>query len=167
MLYEENGRITTVFWEWRHKVILLCTVSLGGVLAAAAWLYERDLKGIVATPFFFGTIVFLLCAQLERRIAEILIECYVRGSNLEKRLIESDGWAAARTWNYTAFRYRNRSNALPKGEEMNLSKPPKWSFTKMLRPAYLALAVICGLVAVSVIVVAVAHPGSLNPHSPK
>lgn len=134
-LYEENGRIAAVFWEWRHKVILLSVSTLAGVLAISSWMYERELRGLLWVPFTLGSFIFLLCWRLERRIATVLIGSYRRGRLMERMAMRTDvRWRIA-GGAYSSFAVR------PEGV-MRAGRPPlKNSFARLLRWTYIGLAI--------------------------
>jgi hypothetical protein len=153
LAYEENGRVTAVFWEWRHKVILLAATTLGAVTAIAAWLYDRDLRWVLSVPFAIGAVILFSCSHFERRIAGILEQCYHRGLWLEAGLLAHDQWFFGV---YTPFAIR------PQGV-MRAKKPPRKSFSLILRWGYPSLAVILVGVATAVLVIQKFEPRWLEP----
>ena len=41
-LYEENAKVTAIFWEWRHKVLTHFFGVSGALLAVTGWLYSAS-----------------------------------------------------------------------------------------------------------------------------
>lgn len=158
VFYEENGRVATVFWEWRHKVILLAVSTLAGMLAAFAWLYDRDLPHILWAPFLVGSVIFRICQRLEQRIAVVLRDCYRRGEKVE-RACASGARPLAMIGLYTTT-FANRD-----GAPMDLGDPDRSSFTSLLRRTYLPLCVVSGVIAMALAVVANWRPEWFHPHS--
>jgi hypothetical protein len=153
LIYEENGRVAAVFWEWRHKVILLAASTLGGVTAVAAWLYDRDLRWALFVPFAVGAVILFSCWHFERRIAVVLEQCYHRGLWLEAWLLAHD----QRLFGvYTAFAIR------PEGV-MRAKKPPRKSFSLILKWGYPSLAAILSGAAIAVLVIHRVEPNWLKP----
>ena len=73
LLYEETGRVAAVFFEWRHKVILLCSAVLTLALAAVSWMFNARLGGVaMAIPLLFGSFVAAACRRFDRRNRQIL-----------------------------------------------------------------------------------------------
>ena len=73
LLYEETGRVAAVFFEWRHKVILLCSAVLTLALGAVSWMFNARLSGVaMAIPLLFGSFVAAACRRFDRRNGQIL-----------------------------------------------------------------------------------------------
>jgi hypothetical protein len=178
LFYEENGRVTAVFWEWRHKVIMLCALTLAGVLGIASWLYERNLGDWVAVPFGFGSVIFYLCALFDHRIAQVLTRGYDIGDALEQKAIDSKGLAAKQVGIYQGFSHRDvpaegrlrrlwcrllgRPESETKPQKMDAKEPPPGTFTLMLRRTYRSLMAIFGVAALVTLVVALDKPSALR-----
>lgn len=97
-LYEENGKVAAVFWEWRHKIISLAALTLGGVVGIAAWLYERDMRWAVCIPLLAGSLSYSMCWRLDRRVATVLDRTYRHGARLESMIDHIRGAAAGDVW---------------------------------------------------------------------
>jgi hypothetical protein len=156
VFYEENGRVAAVFWEWRHKVILLVASTLAAVVAVAAWLYERRLGGVICVPFFLGSIVVFVCSRFEQRIAVVLVHCYYRGWLLERHAAESAESDLEKMGVYRSFAYRA-------GKSMDTDKPLKGSFMRTLRWSYRVLAGLLAAAAIATVVIASVEPSWLRP----
>jgi hypothetical protein len=144
LLYEENGRRAATFWEWRHKVILLCSAAVTAILAIAAWMYERKLGGAIAVPFSLGSGVAAACRVFDRRNSEILDQCLETGKLHESRL--SMGRAALGIYGRILATRRNAR-----------------TYSATLRRGYLALAVLFALLAAGTVLAALLAPELVYP----
>lgn len=148
-LYEENARVTAAFWEWRHKVMQLCALTLAGVIGLASWMYEREVRFAIAVPFAFGAAVTFLCWRFDHRVAQILGDTYGRGRALEKRLTHDFPWATSERWIYD--RFANRPGGAADSDQL-ADRPPRGSYTAVLRFSYRFLVVFFAAAAIAVVV---------------
>lgn len=152
LLYQEVGRVVGIFWEWRHKVLLLCATSVSFALAAAAWSYRYKLGGVViGAPLGFAAVVVLACRAFDRRNSEIIDACLGAGRELESGLT-----ARADLRIYTRIletRHAGGSRARP------------LTYGQMLSRGYLALAGLLLVLTFAAWVIAGIHPEMLIPNT--
>ena len=86
VLYQENARIASVFWEWRHKLLTYAFSGIAGLLIAAAWLHSHEYGRVTAVPFFLAVLVALAVIALNERTGLILSESYRVGADLKKSM---------------------------------------------------------------------------------
>jgi hypothetical protein len=131
-LYQEAASMAGAFWGWRHKVILLCGATLGGVLAVASWLYQQELVKVLWAPFVVGAIIVTGCAVFDRRNAEILDDCFDVAEALEARLLGRE-----------SLPLRGPFAKLKQSHTINLDRMSarKWTYTWTLRRGYFGIAV--------------------------
>src|SRR4051794_40989977 len=56
-LYSENGEIARAIMEWRHRVITLYVLMLGGVGSTVLWLQKNKALRDIPLPFFLASII--------------------------------------------------------------------------------------------------------------
>jgi hypothetical protein len=84
-IYEENSKVTAVFWEWRHKTMRNFFGAIGAVIAVSGWLFQQA-HGItvwLCVPFFIGALYSYITYLLDKRHTKILRECYRIGADIE------------------------------------------------------------------------------------
>jgi hypothetical protein len=183
MLNEENARVAAIFWEWRHKIMLLSVLTLAGVLGIASWLYNEQLVGATAVPFFFGAVIAELCRRFDRRIAEILGECYERGAIAESKVTKNT-WAEDYLWTFSTFLYRGGGVDRKKMERTNAAREtlglsrievqladreglssgrPKGTFTRALANSYRGMSVLMAATAAALVILAAVKPAWITP----
>jgi hypothetical protein len=89
-LYSENGAVARAIMEWRHKVIMLYVLTLGGVASAVLWVFQHGVLWAVPLPLFAGCMVTYVLALMDRTNATMLRSCYRVGDGIERR-VHSEG----------------------------------------------------------------------------
>jgi hypothetical protein len=90
-LYSENGQIARTMVEWRHKLILLFVVTVGGLATSSIWLREHHMRVTLRWELVVGSLVMCLFVLMEQRTTLILHDCYRIGSALEESLAKTTG----------------------------------------------------------------------------
>lgn len=88
-LYSENGEIARTMVEWRHKLILLYVVTMGGLATSAIWLREHRMRITLRWELAVASLVMFLFVLMEQRTMVILHACYRVGSKLEESLAKT------------------------------------------------------------------------------
>lgn len=96
-LYEENAKVSSVFWEWRHKLMTIFLSAVGALLIVAGWLYDRGAGAWTAVPIASGALVAFHCIRLESRNHAILGDSYRVGAAIEAKLAGREEAPAATT----------------------------------------------------------------------
>ncbi len=92
VLYKENGNITRVYLEWRHKVLVRFFLALAGILIMARWMFDNDsLHGYLFVPFFLGSIMSFITALMDDVNGRVLGNCYKNGEVIEKKINDVTG----------------------------------------------------------------------------
>lgn len=91
LLYQENAKIASIFWEWRHKIMTGLFAIIVALFTLSGWLYQNRAGKATAVPLFFGFILCLTAILLDWRNARILKACYSFGQKIEKKIGENDG----------------------------------------------------------------------------
>lgn len=92
LLYKENGEITRVYLEWRHKVMSRFFLTTAGILFIARWMYENDaLRPLIWVPFLLGAIFSFSTALMDNVNSRILGGCYRYGEKMEILLSSEAG----------------------------------------------------------------------------
>lgn len=92
LLYQENAKVTAIFWEWRHKVMTNFLTGIGAIFVVAGWLYQQSKLGwFLSVPFFLGIVLSTVSLILDRRNGEILRTCYSVGKEIELELRKGKG----------------------------------------------------------------------------
>jgi hypothetical protein len=88
-LYQENARVASIFWDWRHKLLTFFFTAVGGLSIATAWAYthvEQSWRFLAAALPLSGVVVIGTgCIALERRNKDILDRVYKVGAEIEKQ----------------------------------------------------------------------------------
>jgi hypothetical protein len=121
-IYSENGEIARTIMEWRHKVVALYVLALGGLGSAGLWLLEHNKLQVVPLLFFAGAILMCFLAIMDNTNATILKACYLVGHRVERRALAADGAV------YTFLYVRSKSNRT-------------FTYSRILRVLYLGTAV--------------------------
>jgi hypothetical protein len=153
-IYEETARVASAFWAWRHKVILLCGATLGGVLAVASWLYQQELVTVLWAPFLVGSVIVGGCAAFDRRNAEILNDCFEVAAGLERCLL---GKSLAPTG--SPFAKLKASHTQPP-ERREAAR--KWTYTWTLERGYLGIASLLAVTFLAFVLLAIFSSASLR-----
>jgi hypothetical protein len=82
-LYGENAKIISVFWEWRHKVMMFFFTGAAGLVALGGWLWQNDLRAFTPAPLFLGILLSTASRYLDRRNVDILVRCFEAARLLE------------------------------------------------------------------------------------
>ena len=91
VLYEENGRMTRTFLEWRHKVMARFFLALAAIFVLAGWLYkDPTLYGYLTWPFLLVAVLSLAVGLMDHVNSRILNDCYLVGKKLEAALGDAD-----------------------------------------------------------------------------
>jgi hypothetical protein len=158
LLYEENGRVAATFFEWRHKVILLCSTVLTLSFGAVSWMFDERLGGIVmAIPLLFGSLVAAACRQFDRRNGRILHDCFEAGADLEAALSAPSAGSSRPNGIYTRM-VETRKNPKP-------YDPPKHTYGRALWRGYAAISFLLLVLAAVLVVVGITTPHFLLPPS--
>ena len=89
VLYKENGQITRVYLEWRHKVLVRFFLALAGILIMARWMFDNEsLHDYLYVPFLLGGIMSFITALMDDVNGRVFGNCYKNGKNIEI-LVES------------------------------------------------------------------------------
>jgi hypothetical protein len=166
LLYEETGRVAVVFWEWRHKVILLCSAVLTLAFGGAAWLYNQRLGGgAIAFPLAAGGLIVSACRVFDRRNGEILDDCFQAGAALEDELkqLHSRELPLGIYSRIKASRDVARTPISEASSRQRIYRPPRGSYSRILRWGYAAIGLLLLVLAVASIVLACADPHLLIP----
>jgi cytochrome bd-type quinol oxidase subunit 1 len=92
LLYQENAKVTAIFWEWRHKVMTHFLTGIGAIFVVAGWLYQQPKLGrFLSVPFLFGVVISTVSLILDWRNGEILRKCYSVGKEIELELRKEKG----------------------------------------------------------------------------
>lgn len=84
-LYASGSDVTRVFWEWRHKVILLYFSVVAAVFIGFTWMVrEPQFYNLRGSPFFAGMLFCLAIHRMDRCNAWILFASFKMLARLEK-----------------------------------------------------------------------------------
>jgi|SRR5215216_329234 len=88
-LYEENAKVTAIFWEWRHKVLTHFFGVSGALIAGTGWLYHasQGLRRWHCFPLLLAAIYSFISYKIDKRHTQILRKSYsiAAGVELEAR----------------------------------------------------------------------------------
>jgi hypothetical protein len=156
LLYEETGRVAAVFFEWRHKVILLCSAVLTLALAAVSWMYNARLGGIaMAIPLLFGSFVAAACRRFDRRNGQILDDCFKAGQDFEERFATLGAGPPLPEGIYTRI-LRTRG-------QRKLYEPPAHTYSWTLRRGYATISGLLFALAATLLLLGLTTPHFLLP----
>jgi hypothetical protein len=84
-IYEENAKITAIFWEWRHKIMTHFFGAIGAVIAVTGWLYQQASEFRVwhYVPLLVGAAYSFISYLIDKRHNRILRKCYRIGADIE------------------------------------------------------------------------------------
>ena len=92
VLYKENGQITRVYLEWRHKVLVRFFLALAGILIMARWMFDNEsLHSYLYVPFLLGGIMSFITALMDDVNGRVLGNCYKNGEDIEKMINDVTG----------------------------------------------------------------------------
>jgi hypothetical protein len=89
-LYEENAKVTAIFWEWRHKVLTHFFGVNGALIAGTGWLYyasSQKLHSWHCLPLLLAAVYSFISYKIDNRHTQILRRSYriAAGIELEAR----------------------------------------------------------------------------------
>jgi hypothetical protein len=84
-LYEENAKITAIFWEWRHKVLTHFFGVSGALIAGTGWLYHasQNLRWWHSFPLLLAAVYSLISYMIDKRHTMILRKSYSIAAGIE------------------------------------------------------------------------------------
>jgi len=84
-LYEENAKVTAIFWEWRHKVLTHFFGVCGALIAGTGWLYHasRSLRWWHSSLLLFAAIYSFISYKIDKRHTQILRKSYSIAAGIE------------------------------------------------------------------------------------
>lgn len=84
-LYEENAKVTAIFWEWRHKVLTHFFGVSGALIAGTGWLYNasQHLRWWHCIPLFLAAIYSFISYKIDKRHTQILRKSYCIAADIE------------------------------------------------------------------------------------
>lgn len=92
LLYSENAKVATAFWDWRHKVMTRFFAAVAACVVMASWFYQhRELKAWVFIPFALAALFSVLSDMMDRVNTKVLGECYHLGMMMEQKLSDDAG----------------------------------------------------------------------------
>jgi len=92
LLYQENGHITRVYLEWRHKVLVRFFLVIAGVLFMSRWMFDNpNLHEFYYVPFLLGAIMCFITGLMDNVNGRILGDCYTVGESLENEICNTEG----------------------------------------------------------------------------
>jgi hypothetical protein len=158
LLYTQTVAVATVYWEWRHKVMLLFPSLATAFVLGAGWMYEHDFGRLVAIPFAIAAVITVIAFVLELRNKAILKECFQVAYELEKTIRAASPTPATPLAGPPAT-----EDAAGIFGRIVSRNSDRWG-SKVLPASYLTLAI--GLIAATVIVIlrSTDH-GSLKAHA--
>ncbi len=86
-IYDQNAKVTAIFWEWRHKIMTHFFGAIGAIIAVSGWLYVQHDKQITiwhCFPLLIGGIYSYVSFLLDSRHTKILRKCYSIGAEIER-----------------------------------------------------------------------------------
>jgi hypothetical protein len=156
LVYQENAKVAAAFWEWRHKIILLCAVTVSVILGIASWMYTHQLGGVaLSVPFAVGAVIAGMCRVFDRRNGQILDACFRVGADLERRISDACPDQADTIGIYAAI-IESRSNTA-------VFSPPSGTYSHTLRRAYFALAIFLVATSLAAVTTGLVAPDLLIP----
>jgi hypothetical protein len=157
LLYQETGKVAAAFWDWRHKVITICSTTLVLTFAIVSWMYKQRLGGIAMSfPLAAGAGIALMCRGMDRRNGQIMAASYAVAKPLEQ-VLTSFAEPIPASMKLAIF------TEIEKTREDTDHYPlkPK-TYGHMLRIGYLVLACTLGALAVTALVLGIASPDTLR-----
>lgn len=92
LLYTENAKVATTFWEWRHKIMDRFFTAFAAIVVVGGWMYERkELKRLLYIPLLIGAVYSIVSYLMDEVNKKILLGCYATGKDLEQQLGPSTG----------------------------------------------------------------------------
>lgn len=88
LLYQENGRVAGVFWDWRQKTLALFFTGTAGLAVAGTWLATNEYGRWISSVFFAGAGLATMCWFMNKRSDNILNDCYEVGAWIEVELLK-------------------------------------------------------------------------------
>ena len=89
-IYEENAKVTAIFWEWRHKIMTHFFGAIGAVIALTGWLYQQagGFRVWHCVPLLVGAVYSYVSYLMDNRHTRILRKCYSIGADIERKVSE-------------------------------------------------------------------------------
>jgi len=108
-IYEENGRVSQTFWEWRHKVMTRFFAGIAGIVVAAGWMFDKapQLRPRIFVLLAIGSAFCFISYVLDRVNMKILRNCYKVGKSLEEKLSSQSGAYKCIHDNYSRVQYHH------------------------------------------------------------
>lgn len=92
LLYQENAKVISVFWEWRNKVITTFFTGIAALFATSGWLFLQErLCGLFHYPILLGAVLSVVWLLLDIRNGRILEACYNIGKDIENEMCAKAG----------------------------------------------------------------------------
>ena len=85
-LYSETVKVTSVFLDWRHKVMSFTLTVIAASVAIGGWMYQQDLREAMAVPALLAGLMAFAATVFDARNQDILYKTYRVGSALETAL---------------------------------------------------------------------------------
>ncbi len=85
LIYNQIGETARAFWEWRHKVISMYFLTLGGFFVFAAWLYDHSFSFFLPIIFIILGLANIVFALMDSINTRVLSYCYVAGNEYETK----------------------------------------------------------------------------------
>ncbi len=93
VLYQENGLMCRIFLDWRHRVLLRYSVTLGALVLLTKWLFESpQCRPFVFAPAAIACIASFVFLLMDTCNKKLLSFCYSIGAELEGKLSEVRGF---------------------------------------------------------------------------
>jgi hypothetical protein len=158
LLYDKATAAYTLFLEWRHKVILLASTTMGLVVGGTSWMYKERLGGLwIAFPLTAGSVLFLSFRQFDRRNGMLLQACYEACTGIERLFTMEHQPAELSLFEGVFTRLlRSREADMP-------YEPKRGNYGWILRRFYTWTAAVLAGLACAAIIVGVIHGTTLVP----
>ncbi len=85
-IYNSNVTVSTIFWDWRHKVLTLYLSLITAVGAIVAWLYNKNPhQPYLGLPLVAASGISVMAYWWERRVRDILDMSIESCASMEER----------------------------------------------------------------------------------
>lgn len=122
-LYSENGSVARAIMEWRHKVVMLYVITIGGAGSAWLWLLEHQGEGKLPYLCYAVGVVAAVLGVMDNTNAAILKACYRVGTRIEQRVAVREGGI------FSALHARSQN-------------PRTFTYTRILRVLYFGTSIL-------------------------
>ena len=181
LMYLETGRVIATFFDWRHRVIVICSTALVFTFAIVSWMYQQRLGGVAMFfPLLVGAVMAYMCSRFDRRNGQIIEACYGVAGSLEEVLRQpSDTLINLPEGVYTRVEKSRRKSepdppeapqatAEPDSTETSHTNSTAYSiktdtYGRLLKRWYLGLFVGLGLLALAALALGIVAPDELRP----